>query len=97
MPALAHRRDFDQRRELPIPGRHEDFGGHFYLGQSGGSTGIGNYAPLIATLHGQDSTDGFINANLEFGSACNPCGGHGVHTSDTTGAPAHRWLAIMLP
>jgi hypothetical protein len=71
--------------------------GTYCLGQSGGSTGIGNYGPLIATLHGQDGTDGFISANLEFGSACNPLGGHGVHTSDTTGAPADRWFAIMLP
>ena len=71
--------------------------GTYCLGQSGGSTGISNYGPLIATLHGPDSTDGYINANLEFGSSCNPYGGHGVHTSDTTGAPADRWFAIMLP
>jgi hypothetical protein len=49
--------------------------GTYCLGQSGGSTGLNHYGPLIATLHGQDGTDGFISANLEFGSLCDPYGG----------------------
>lgn len=72
--------------------------GTYCLRNNGTPTGIGNFSPLIASLHGQDGTDGFVSVNVEFGSnPCNQFGGPGVHTSNAAGTAADQYFAIMLP
>lgn len=56
---------------------------------------LGNYDPLLATLHGYQ--DGRIAVNTEYGDACNPVSnGHSVSTWDSAGAPADRYFMIAL-
>ena len=62
----------------------------------GGSTGIGNYGPVIATAHGQDFAKRVATVNLEYGSQCNPYGGHSVYLTDLAGTPVDGYVMIAL-
>lgn len=57
---------------------------------------FGNYDPVVATIHGQDKTFGQISVNTEFGSDCNPYGGHGVFTANTSGTAADQWFLVAI-
>ena len=58
---------------------------------------MGTYDPMLATLQGPDLTPGFINANSGWGSVCNPHGGHGVFTANSSGTAADRAFVIVIP
>jgi hypothetical protein len=58
---------------------------------------IGNFGPILATLQGPDLTPGFINANTGWGSDCNPYGGYGVFTANSSGAAADRAFVVVIP
>lgn len=56
----------------------------------------GYYSPIIATIHGPDQTFGFAMVNDEWGSVCNPEGGVGVFTADSSGTPADEWFTVAV-
>jgi len=56
----------------------------------------GTYQPIVATINGPDQTWGFISANDEYGSVCNPYGGQGVFTADSSGHPADEWFTVAV-
>ncbi len=70
--------------------------GVYCLGNNGNSTGIGNYGPVIASAHGQDFTKYVATVNLEYGSQCNPHGGHGVFLTKLDGTPVDGYVMIAL-
>lgn len=63
---------------------------------AGGSTGIGNYGPVIASAHGQDFTKYVATVNLEYGSQCNLYGGHGVFLTNLSGTPVDGYVMVAL-
>ena len=62
----------------------------------GTSTGIGNYGLVMATAHGQDFTKYAVTINLEYGSTCNPYGGHGAFVTKLDGTPVDGYFVIAL-
>jgi hypothetical protein len=56
----------------------------------------GTYQPIIATIHGPDQTFGFAMANDEYGSVCNPDGGVGVFTANSSGTAADEWFTVAV-
>ena len=57
----------------------------------------GNFAPIVATLQGEDFTAGLISVNTSFGSACNFDGGIGVFTMNATGkATDHQFVVAVM-
>ncbi len=58
---------------------------------------LGNYGPMIATIQGPDHTAGFISCNDGWGSVCNPYGGIGIFTANTSGAAADYSFVIIIP
>ena len=61
-----------------------------------GQTGIGNYGPVIASAHGQDFAKVVATVNLEYGSQCNPHGGHSVYLTNLAGAPVDGYIMVAL-
>jgi hypothetical protein len=57
---------------------------------------FGNFAPVLATIHGPDKTFGQISVNTEYGSDCNPYGGHGVFTANSSGTPTDQWFLVTI-
>jgi len=57
---------------------------------------LGNYDPVVATIHGPDNTFGQISVNTEYGSDCNPYGGHGVFTANTSGVATDQWFLVAV-
>jgi hypothetical protein len=56
---------------------------------------LGNYDPLVATLHGY--LPGLVNVNTEYGDGCNPVSnGHAVYTWDASGVAADRYFVLSL-
>jgi hypothetical protein len=60
------------------------------------SPSVGTYAPIVATLQGQDFTQGMISVNTSFGSDCNPYGGEGVFTMNTAGTPTDMQFVVAV-
>ncbi len=57
----------------------------------------GFFAPIVATLQGEDFTAGLINVNTSFGSKCNPDGGKGVFTMNPAGtATDHEFVVAVM-
>jgi hypothetical protein len=56
----------------------------------------GYYSPIIATIHGPDQTFGFAMVNDEWGSVCNPDGGVGVFTADSSGTATDEWFTVAV-
>ena len=62
----------------------------------GTSNGIGNYGPVMVSAHGQDFAEIVATVNLEYGSQCNPHGGHSVYVTTLAGAPIDGYFVIAL-
>ena len=60
------------------------------------SPSVGTFAPIVATLHGDD-TVGFISVNDEFGNNCNPDGGIELTTENSSGVAADEDFAVAVP
>jgi hypothetical protein len=41
-------------------------------------------------------TFGQISVNTEYGSSCNPYGGHGVSTANTSGVATDQWFLVAI-
>ena len=63
---------------------------------SGTSIGLGNYDPVLATAHGQDFAKVVATVNTEYGSTCNPYGGHGVFTTNLAGTATDAYVVVAL-
>ncbi|WP_323791861.1 hypothetical protein [Nocardioides sp.] len=71
--------------------------GVYCLGSKPGtSNGIGNYGSVVVSAHGTDFTKHVATVNLEFGSTCNPHGGHGVFVTNLAGTAVDGYFAIAL-
>ena len=71
--------------------------GVYCLGSaSGTSIGLGNYDPVLATAHGPDFNRVVATVNTEYGSTCNPYGGHGVFTTNLSGSPVDSYVVVAL-
>lgn len=75
---------------------HIGTGAYCLKSAPGTSTGIGNYGPVIASAHGQDFAKLVATVNLEYGSMCNPHGGHGVFLTKLDGTPVDGYVMIAL-
>lgn len=62
----------------------------------GTSTGIGNYGPVMASAHGQDFAELVATVNLEYGSMCNPHGGHSVYVTNLAGTATDGYVMVAL-
>jgi len=58
---------------------------------------LGTYDAIIATLQGPDLSPGFINVNTGWGSVCNPHGGNGIFTANTSGTATDRAFSVVIP
>ena len=63
---------------------------------SGTSIGLGNYDPVLATAHGPDFVKVVATVNTEYGSTCNPYGGHGVFTTNLAGTATDAYVVVAL-
>jgi len=54
------------------------------------------FAPILATLQGEDSTAGLISVNSSVGSDCNPDGGFGVFTKNVSGVATNHDFVVAL-
>ena len=75
---------------------HPATGVYCFGSAPGTSTGIGNYGLVMATAHGQDFTKYAVTINLEYGSVCNPHGGHGAFVTKLDGTPVDGYFVIAL-
>ena len=75
---------------------HPATGVYCFGSAPGTSTGIGNYGLVMATPHGQDFTKYAVTINLEYGSQCNPHGGHGAFVTKLDGTPIDGYFVIAL-
>lgn len=57
---------------------------------------LDNFAPVIATLHGQDRTTGFVSVNFEWGSDCHAHGGYSMTTADKSGTLTDQFVTIAV-
>jgi len=59
---------------------------------------LGNFSQMLATLAGHESSaPGFIQTNTSiFSSACNPHGGYGVFTFNSSGNPVDRAFHLVI-
>ncbi len=63
---------------------------------AGTNNGIGNYGLVMASAHGQDFTKYVATVNVEYGSQCNPHGGHGVFLTKLDGTPVDGYVVVAL-
>lgn len=62
----------------------------------GTSNGIGNYGTVVVSGHGPDFVKIVATVNLEYGSQCNPHGGHSVYLTNLAGTAVDGYFAIGL-
>ncbi len=71
--------------------------GVYCLGKAPGtSNGLGNYDLVVATAHGPDFAKLVVTINTEYGSQCNPYGGHSAYVTTLAGAPADGYFVLAL-
>ena len=75
---------------------HIATGAYCLKSAAGTSTGIGNYGPVIASAHGQDFAKLVATVNLEYGSMCNPHGGHSLYVTNLAGTATDAYVMIAL-
>ncbi len=75
---------------------HIATGAYCLKSAAGTSTGIGNYGPVIASAHGQDFAKLVATVNLEYGSMCNPHGGHSVYVTNLAGTATDGYVMVAL-